>query len=196
MRAAELWDPKRGFAFSTYAIYWIRQAIQREDFENGTTIRRSIHGTERYWAIRKATENYLKEFGTNPTKEELCDLTGLSERVISKNLSITKVLSLNHPMNGFDDKEYTLEEILPERNITAVHKDLEQKEFLLMFEEILEGLPVRVAQILKMRILQEMGLEDIGKKMRLTRERIRQLETIGLNYLRQPENLEKLESFL
>ncbi len=199
MKAVDKFEYRRGYKFSTYATWWIRQAITRSIADQARTIRIPVHMIETINKLNRISRQILQETGREAIPEELAAKMDLSEDKIRKVLKIAKEpISMETPVGDDDDSH--LGDFIEDSNIvspteTAIKAALHEATL-----EILETLTPREAKVLRMRFGIEMNtdhtLEEVGKQFDVTRERIRQIEAKALRKLRHPSRSEKLRSFL
>lgn len=198
LKAVEKFEFERGFKFSTYATWWIRQAITRAIADQSRTIRVPVHMVETLSKINKITRSYVQEHGREPTYAELSKELSLDEKKIKNIIKISKEpVSLETPVGDSDDT-YLKDFIEDENRYTpveaVVNDDLKER-----VREILKTLTPREERVLKMRfgidVASEHTLEEVGKDFSVTRERIRQIEVKALRKLRHPSRSKKLKNF-
>ncbi len=199
MKAVDKFEYRRGYKFSTYATWWIRQAITRSIADQARTIRIPVHMIETINKLNRISRQILQETGREASPEELAEKMDLSEDKIRKVLKIAKEpISLETPVG--DDEESHLGDFIEDGNIDAPIDAAESEGLKEATLEILETLTPREAKVLRMRFGIEMNtdhtLEEVGKQFDVTRERIRQIEAKALRKLRHPARSEKLRSFL
>ena len=199
MKAVDKFEYRRGYKFSTYATWWIRQAITRSIADQARTIRIPVHMIETINKLNRISRQMLHEKGREPTPEELGDRMELSEDKIRKVLKIAKEpISMETPIG--DDEDSHLGDFIEDANIDSpVDSSLDQglREAT---KEVLGSLTAREAKVLRMRFGIDMNtdhtLEEVGKQFDVTRERIRQIEAKALRKLRHPTRSDHLKSFL
>lgn len=199
MKAVDKFEYRRGYKFSTYATWWIRQAITRSIADQARTIRIPVHMIETINKLNRISRQILQETGREATPEELAEKMELSEDKIRKVLKIAKEpISLETPVG--DDEDSHLGDFLKDMNIDSPIDKATAEGLREATLEILETLTPREAKVLRMRFGIEMNtdhtLEEVGKQFDVTRERIRQIEAKALRKLRHPSRSEKLRSFL
>lgn len=201
MRAIERYDPHRGFRFSTYATWWIRQSIGRAIATQGRTIRLPVHINDQVRRLYRTIYQLEQQLGREPTAEEIAEASGLELQKVHWLIKVSWMpLSLDMPLDDEDDEEHNLIHVLEDQNApspmqSAYHSMLREK-----LEEALASLPAREAHILRLRFGLETGepctLEELGRRFGLSRERVRQLESSALRRLRHPLRAKILKEFL
>ena len=199
MKAVDKFEYRRGYKFSTYATWWIRQAITRSIADQARTIRIPVHMIETINKLNRISRQILQETGREATPEELAEKMELSEDKIRKVLKIAKEpISMETPVGDDDDSH--LGDFIEDSNIESPIDMATAEGLREATLEILETLTPREAKVLRMRFGIEMNtdhtLEEVGKQFDVTRERIRQIEAKALRKLRHPSRSEKLRSFL
>jgi len=200
MKAVEKYEYQRGFRFSTYATWWIRQTITRAIADQGRTIRVPVHMVDRIRQLYKTSHEIEQKLGRGPTTDELAEAIGATSSKVDWMLRVSWLpLSLDSPING-DEEEAELgmfveDTMTPTPMQTAYTNLLSEK-----IKGVLESLPPREARILRLRFGLEDGrsytLEEVGTKFGLTRERIRQIESKALRRLRHPRRARQLREYL
>lgn len=199
MKAVDKFEYRRGYKFSTYATWWIRQAITRSIADQARTIRIPVHMIETINKLNRISRQILQETGREATPEELAEKMDLSEDKIRKVLKIAKEpISMETPVGDDDDSH--LGDFIEDSNMESPIEHATAEGLREATLEILETLTPREAKVLRMRFGIEMNtdhtLEEVGKQFDVTRERIRQIEAKALRKLRHPSRSEKLRSFL
>jgi RNA polymerase primary sigma factor len=199
MKAVDKFEYRRGYKFSTYATWWIRQAITRSIADQARTIRIPVHMIETINKLNRISRQILQETGREATPEELAEKMDLSEDKIRKVLKIAKEpISMETPVGDDDDSH--LGDFIEDSNMESPIERATAEGLREATLEILETLTPREAKVLRMRFGIEMNtdhtLEEVGKQFDVTRERIRQIEAKALRKLRHPSRSEKLRSFL
>jgi len=199
MKAVDKFEYRRGYKFSTYATWWIRQAITRSIADQARTIRIPVHMIETINKLNRVSRQMLQEMGREPTPEELGARMEMPEDKVRRVLKIAKEpISMETPIG--DDEDSHLGDFIEDLTIGSP-VDLATGEGLReATREVLAGLTAREAKVLRMRFGIDMNtdhtLEEVGKQFDVTRERIRQIEAKALRKLRHPSRSEHLRSFL
>ncbi|WP_395345569.1 RNA polymerase sigma factor RpoD [Ningiella sp. W23] len=199
MKAVDKFEYRRGYKFSTYATWWIRQAITRSIADQARTIRIPVHMIETINKLNRISRQMLQEMGREPTPEELSERMIMPEDKIRKVLKIAKEpISMETPIG--DDEDSHLGDFIEDVSITQPLDSATGGSLKDATQEVLAGLTAREAKVLRMRFGIDMNtdhtLEEVGKQFDVTRERIRQIEAKALRKLRHPSRSEQLKSFL
>ena len=199
MKAVDKFEYRRGYKFSTYATWWIRQAITRSIADQARTIRIPVHMIETINKFNRITRKLIQELGREPKPNELAEYLNMPEDKVRKVIKVTKEpISLETPVG--DDNESQLEQFINDENIKLPDENAYSDALKNAMEGLLIGLSPREAQVLRMRFGINMNtdhtLEEVGKQFDVTRERIRQIEAKALKKLRQPSKAALLRSFL
>jgi len=199
MKAVDKFEYRRGYKFSTYATWWIRQAITRSIADQARTIRIPVHMIETINKLNRISRQMLHEKGREPTPEELGERMDLSEDKIRKVLKIAKEpISMETPIG--DDEDSHLGDFIEDANIDSPVDSSLDEGLREATREVLASLTAREAKVLRMRFGIDMNtdhtLEEVGKQFDVTRERIRQIEAKALRKLRHPTRSDHLKSFL
>ncbi len=199
MKAVDKFEYRRGYKFSTYATWWVRQAVTRAVADYGNTIRIPVHMTESYNKIRRIKQKYLQEHGKQPSDNELAELSGVP---------LPKVQLLIQAMRGVESIDAPIGDDEDATKLDFVRGDEDQdpqRRFMVtaMEEEIkksLDRLTDREATVLRLRYgigtSHDHTLEEVGRSMGLTRERVRQIESAAIRKLRSPDFAERLRDFV
>ncbi|MGI9333067.1 MAG: RNA polymerase sigma factor RpoD [Gammaproteobacteria bacterium] len=199
MKAVDKFEYRRGYKFSTYATWWIRQAITRSIADQARTIRIPVHMIETINKLNRISRQILQEKGREPTPDELAERMEMPEEKVRKVLKIAKEpISMETPIGDDDDSH--LGDFIEDQNQVSPGDSATFEGLRESTQNILAGLTPREAKVLRMRFGIEMNtdhtLEEVGKQFDVTRERIRQIEAKALRKLRHPSRSEQLRSFL
>jgi len=199
MRAVDKFEYERGFKFSTYATWWIRQAITRAIADQARTIRIPVHMTETLNKMIRTSNALLQEIGREPTPEEMAERMGMSPEKVRKALKIAKEpISLDASI-GEDDDSY-LADFLEDHQVVSPVAAAEHQDLSEQTRKVLATLTPREEKILRLRFgIEEKTdhtLEEVGQSFDVTRERIRQIEAKALRKLRHPSRTRQLRPFV
>lgn len=199
MKAVDKFEYRRGYKFSTYAIWWIRQAITRSIADQARTIRIPVHMIETINKLNRISRQMLQEMGREPLPEELAERMQMPEDKIRKVLKIAKEpISMETPIG--DDEDSHLGDFIEDTTLELPLDSATATSLKAATRDVLAGLTPREAKVLRMRFGIDMNtdhtLEEVGKQFDVTRERIRQIEAKALRKLRHPSRSEVLRSFL
>ncbi|MGB0858414.1 MAG: RNA polymerase sigma factor RpoD [Pseudoalteromonas spongiae] len=199
MKAVDKFEYRRGYKFSTYATWWIRQAITRSIADQARTIRIPVHMIETINKLNRISRQMLQEMGREPSPEELAERMMMPEDKIRKVLKIAKEpISMETPIG--DDEDSHLGDFIEDSTIESPVDSATMESLKNATHDVLAGLTAREAKVLRMRFGIDMNtdhtLEEVGKQFDVTRERIRQIEAKALRKLRHPSRSDLLKSFL
>ncbi len=199
MKAVDKFEYRRGYKFSTYATWWIRQAITRSIADQARTIRIPVHMIETINKLNRISRQMLQEMGREATPEELAERMEMPEDKIRKVLKIAKEpISMETPIG--DDEDSSLGDFIEDTTLSSPVETATGEGLRESTREILSGLTAREAKVLRMRFGIDMNtdhtLEEVGKQFDVTRERIRQIEAKALRKLRHPSRSDHLRTFI
>ena len=199
MKAVDKFEYRRGYKFSTYATWWIRQAITRSIADQARTIRIPVHMIETINKLNRISRQMLQEMGREPTPDELAERMEMPEDKVRKVLKIAKEpISMETPIG--DDEDSHLGDFIEDATVSSPIDSATSEGLKETTHAVLAGLTPREAKVLRMRFGIDMNtdhtLEEVGKQFDVTRERIRQIEAKALRKLRHPSRSDQLRSFL
>ena len=199
MKAVDKFEQRRGYKFSTYATWWIRQAITRSIADQARTIRIPVHMIETINKMNRITRQILQETGAEPDPATIAVKMDITEDRVRKILKIAKEpISMETPIGDDDDSH--LGDFIEDTSTMSPEEASTYKSMQEVFDEVLNSLTEREGKVLRMRfgigLSSDQTLEEVGKQFDVTRERIRQIEAKALRKLRHPSRADKLKSFL
>jgi RNA polymerase primary sigma factor len=199
MKAAERFEYRRGYKFSTYASWWVKQAMARAVDEHSRTIRVPVHVLEQNQKIVRFVRAYIQEFGHEPTEEELSKRAAIpAEKITWLKTVMRDPVSLSSPFG--QEESTTLGDVIADTQSVTTEEHVTRRSFESDVNDVLQILTDREQRILRMRFGVDRGreytLEEVGDRLSLTRERIRQIEKNALRKLKAPANVRRLRSYL
>ena len=198
MKAVDKFEYRRGYKFSTYATWWIRQAITRAIADQARTIRIPVHMTETINKITRQTRVFSQEHGREPTSQELADALGMPVEKVKRVLKIAKdPISLETPVGEEEDSH--LVDFIKDESIESPSEVLSRTDEQEEVRKVLKTLTPREEKVIRMRFgigeRSDHTLEEVGQDFAVTRERIRQIEATALRKLRHPSRFKRLEDY-
>jgi len=199
MKAVDKFEYRHGYKFSTYATWWIRQAITRSIADQARTIRIPVHMIETINKLNRTSRQFMQDNGRDPTPEELSEIMEIPEDKIHKVLKIAKEpISMESPVG--DDEDSNIGSFIEDTSVLKPEDIAAHESMIGSIRDLLDGLTVREAKVLSMRFGINMNtdhtLEEVGKQFDVTRERIRQIEAKALRKLRHRSRSDALRNFL
>jgi len=194
MKAIDKFDYKKGFKFSTYATWWIRQAITRALIDQTKTIRVPVHMMELYNKVGKASRELISYLGREPSTEEIAERLGVPAKKVA---DVYRAVQEPIALQTIIGDEATLEEFIHDNNSSSPYSDVEKKKIFEQILQILNTLTPREEKVIRMRfgigVDRNYTLEEVGRHLSITRERVRQIEGKALKKLKHPKRLTKLK---
>jgi len=198
MKAVDKFKYEKGFKFSTYATWWIRQAITRALIDQTKTIRVPVHMMEFYNRVTKASRELTQELGREPTDEEIAKKLGVPTKKVEEVFrAIQDPIALQTPVG---DEDTELEDFIGDKNSPSPHDDAESREISEYIKKVLSTLTPKEERVIRMRfgigVDRDHTLEEVGRHLSITRERVRQIEAKALRKLKHPSRLKALKALV